>query len=509
MDVDVIIVGLGPVGATLGNLLGMRGMRVLILEREAKGYDLPRAVHFDDECMRVFQGMGLADQIVAITGPLKGTKFVDGQGNLLIDAPSVQGLTPNHWHYGYKFHQPDLEEVLVQGLARFPNVEVRRQSNVFALTQIEGGVRVRFEDMASHANAEVCSRYVIGCDGARSTVRSVIGCGLFDFGFHERWLVVDLMLKVPRPDLGDFKIQHCDPARSSTYICGVGMRRRWEMRLHHDEPSEVMGKLDQVWRLLSKWITPEEADIERHTIYTFHSTISEVWRADSLLLAGDSAHQTPPFLGQGVCAGIRDASNLAWKIDAVLKGLAPEMLLDTYQQERVPHVQQYIELAVALGGIINTTASNTTLPDSEKIDDNSIRLKRPKPRLGRGFAFGESKLIGTQIPQPLLSDKKLLDDAVGAGFCLLLRSDQPVAVKASVEKAVAGRDVRIVSDAAPELQEWLAHSGHLAVLARPDRYIFGAVDSLTDIDALLAAAFERGVHPAEADLRAGYAELRS
>jgi 3-(3-hydroxy-phenyl)propionate hydroxylase len=494
---DVAIVGLGPVGATLANLLGRQGLRVLVLEREDEAYALPRAVHFDDECMRVFQATGVADDVSAIAAPSRGMRYVDADGNIIIESPVPQELTQHGWHHGYRFHQPDLEAALSRNLARWPNVEVKRRSDVFALEQRERNVCVRFEDLSSGRIRSVLATFVVGCDGARSTVRRFIGSQWIDLGFHERWLVVDVLLKVPRPDLGDLSVQHCNPVRSSTYVSGLGNRRRWEMRLHHDESSKAMMQPARVWQLLSQWLTPDEADIERQAVYTFHSALAETWRAGRLLLAGDSAHQTPPFLGQGMCAGIRDASNLAWKLEAVVHGHAPESLLDSYQQERAAHVREYIELAVTLGGVINTTTTNPVLPNSVRTGDKSLRLNRRKPMLGCGFSFGCSGLIGRQIPQPALSDGRRLDEAVGLRFCLLVASRHIDQLTPDALGLLEKHNVRLIADAAPELQCWLAQTGHSAVLVRPDRYVYGAADTAAGLVTLLAAAFERpGLPPA-------------
>jgi 3-(3-hydroxy-phenyl)propionate hydroxylase len=492
---DVAIVGLGPVGATLANLLGRLGLRVLILEREDEAYGLPRAVHFDDECMRVFQAAGLADEMAAITAPSKGMRYVDAEGSVLIESPVSQELTQHGWRHGYRFHQPDLEAVLSRGLARWPNVQVMRRADVFALEQCERDVCVRFEDLSSGRIRSVRATFVVGCDGARSTVRRFIGSGWIDLGFHERWLVADLLLKVPRPDLGEISVQHCNPARSSTYVSGLGNRRRWEIRLQPDETSKAMMQPQRLWQLLAQWLTPDEADIERQAVYTFHSALAETWRAGRLFLAGDSAHQTPPFLGQGMCAGIRDASNLAWKLAAVIRRRACDTLLDSYQQERASHVREYIELAVALGGVINTTAMNPVLPNSTRTDGNSIRLNRQKPMLGRGFAFGCSALIGRQIPQPVLSDGCRLDEVVGQRFCLLVASGHAEQLTSEALALLEENGVQVIADTAPKLQRWLAETGHAAILVRPDRYVCGGAETTTGVLALLVAAFERPAPP--------------
>ena len=285
---DVVIVGRGPVGATLANLLGLCGVRTLVLEREARAHHLPRAVHFDDECMRVFQTIGLADAILPQVILSPGMLFLDANGRMLLDWSRPLTLTPQGWNLSYRFHQPDLEEVLIGGLQRWPHVTMRNRCDVFALDQDETGVRVRYEDLSNGQLAEVRAGYVIGCDGARSLVRRFIGSGMDDLGFHERWLVVDVLLKRARDDLGDYSLQHCDPRRPATYVRGTGTRRRWEITVLPDEVSQEVTQPAKVWELLSRWITPEDAELERAAVYTFHSTIAQKWRDGRLLLDGEA-----------------------------------------------------------------------------------------------------------------------------------------------------------------------------------------------------------------------------
>ena len=332
---------------------------------------------------------------------------------------------------------------------------------------------------------------MVGCDGARSLVRRFIGSGLDDLGFHERWLVTDLLLKRPRPDLGDFSLQHCDPERSSTYVRGTGDRRRWEIALKQHEQTEEMTKPERVWELLSRWITPDDADLERCAVYTFHSAVAQQWRSGRLLIAGDAAHQTPPFLGQGMCAGIRDAANLGWKLAHVLRGDAADALLDTYQQERAPHVREFIDLAVKLGGIINTRAMDVEVPGASRDSDEVRRLRVQKPLLGRGFHAGSSSLIGQMMPQPFLADGRRLDDRIGDRFGLLMTVSAAATLSGEERSQLAASGVELIDDACEALQAWLGECGHWAVLVRPDRYVFGAAANRGELQTLLTALAAR------------------
>ncbi|MBN8927465.1 MAG: 3-(3-hydroxyphenyl)propionate hydroxylase [Rhodospirillales bacterium 69-11] len=480
----VCIIGYGPVGATLANLLGLRGIPTLVLERETDAYHLPRAVHFDDEAMRLFQTIGLADTLLPLIHVSPGMRFVDAAGQLLMDWPRPQGRGAQGWHVSYRFHQPELERVLRDGVARWPSVTVRTCCEATEITQDADGASITVTDRRTGATETVRAEYVIGCDGARSLVRRTMGSGLEDLGFHERWLVVDVLLRRPRPDLGDWSVQFCDPARPATYVRGTGDRRRWEIALHEAEDAAAMEAPAEVWRLLAPWLRPEDAELERAACYTFHSAVATGWRNGRLLLAGDACHLTPPFLGQGMCAGLRDVANLAWKLERVLRGFDPDGLLDTYETERAPHVRAYIELAVRLGGLINTKAVDAALAVGARAPETEApRMASLAPPLGLGLAAGWDGLPRRPAPQPALQDGSRLDDAVGYRGALLLRTGVPLPANAAAR--IDERDAALVQD--PSVDDWLAAQGVQAALVAADRYVRGAARDAAELDALLAA----------------------
>jgi len=481
-DADVVIVGYGPAGATLANFLGQAGIPTLVLEREEACYHLPRAVHFDDECMRVFETIGLAKTIEPTVHVSTGMRFLDAAGLPLLEWLRPAERTPQGWHGSYRFHQPELERILRDGLNRFPSVRVRTRVEGLAVDEDATGVTLRTENLRTGQLERIRARYVIGCDGARSFIRRKIGETPDDLRFDERWLVVDVLLNRPKPELGDFSVQYCNPERAATYVRGTGNRRRWEIALHDNEDNAEMVRPENVWALLSPWLSPDEADLERAACYRFQSIVARPWRQWRLLVAGDAAHQTPPFLGQGMCAGIRDAANLAWKLQRVLSGLDSAALLDTYETERAPHVREYIALAVRLGGLINTKAMQAALPDGKRPGE-PMKMESIKPELGPGLCAGWAGLPRQVVPQPALSDGRRLDAHVGYRHALLLRAD--IAVGPAAADRLSNRCVVVVRDAAPELQDWLAGNGVIAAAMRPDRYLLGAARGADELAKLI------------------------
>ena len=322
------------------------------------------------------------------------------------------------------------------------------------------------------------ARYVVGCDGARSFIRRKIGETPDEMGFNEHWLVVDVLLNRPKPELGDFSIQYCDPARSATYVRGTGNRRRWEIALHDDEDYADMVRPESVWALLTPWVSPDEATLERAACYRFQSIVARPWRHRRLLLAGDAAHQTPPFLGQGMCAGIRDVANLAWKLERVLRGKDGDALLDTYETERAPHLREYIAMAIRLGGLINTKAMQAALPDG-------CRLRRSRDDgidQARAWARAECRMDRTAAASCAAAGAF---GRAAAGCACRLCTGAAAAQRRGVapHEAAAGNGhgVAVVRDPAPALQDWLADLGVIAAAVRPDRYMLGAARDANEL----------------------------
>ena len=484
-EFDVAIVGLGPTGATLANLLGAAGLSVLVLDKETGVFPLPRAIHFDGEVLRILQNAGLRDEVLAIARPgTQGMHFVNAAGETLLVRGGTAALGPHGGANNYYFHQPELEAVLRAALPRYPKVQVRLGHELVALAQDDDGVTLTVRERADSTQSLLRARYVVGCDGARSPVRQHMGTPMVDLGLRQPWLVFDVVLNSP-VQLPDHTVQYCDPARPMTYCNVVGNRRRWEIMVLPDDDREALVQPESLWKLVAPWVRPDQATLERAAIYTFHSVIAQGWRDGRLLLAGDACHQTPPFLGQGMCAGIRDAANLAWKLEAVIAHQAPPALLDTYESERAPHVRALIELAVRLGNIIQTTDPRLAAERDARFAAGRPEIfELPPQMLGRG-AFDEAapgSPAGRPFPQPRLPDGRLLDELLGRRSAVIGRADAlAAACPATLERWRRAGAIVIDQPAAP-LSDWLeAHHAH-AVILRPDRYIVGVARTGAELD---------------------------
>ncbi len=319
---DVAIVGYGPVGSVLAILLAQFGRSVTVLERWTEPYPLPRAVHFDHEVGRILQGCGIGDELRTISEPADIYEWRNADGTTLLRFGQA-GDGPSGWPASSMFNQPMIEQLLDRR-AREVGVDVRRGVEVTGIEQGDDRVVV-----AGANGMSASARYVIGCDGANSTVRMLTGLPVTDLGFFYDWLIVDVILAEPRV-FDPINLQICDPTRPTTAVSGGPGRRRWEfMRLPH-EPLDELNEETRAWELLAPWdVRPDNAQLERHAVYTFNARYAEKWRSERVFLAGDAAHLMPPFAGQGMCSGLRDAANLAWKLDLVLGGIAADELLDT------------------------------------------------------------------------------------------------------------------------------------------------------------------------------------
>lgn len=492
--VPVVIVGAGPTGITAATLLAQYGVRSLILERWPGVYPQPRAVHLDDEIYRVIARLGIADEFAAISRPTLGLRLLDNKFNVLAEFHR----NPSHSAHGYPqanmFDQPELEGLLRANLKRCPNAELRGNADVTAIAAQGDGARITFTDRTDGTVHQVDAEYLLGCDGANSVVRSQIGSTMRDLKFEQRWLVVDVATEA---DLGqwDGVYQMCDPARAGTYMRIGESRYRWEFRLLDGETAGDFQTLAALRPLIAPWtghVPDGELNLLRVAEYTFRAQIADRWRRGNIFILGDAAHLTPPFIGQGMGAGLRDAMNLSWKIAAVRNGTLPADTLDSYQQERKPHSRALIRLALNIGwsmtggGRLGDLTRRTVLPRlgivpglRNKIVDSTT------PALHRSALVHKSRrprqLAGTLCPNTLLPNGQRLDDAAGPGFALVTR----IPLGADAEAMLRGRNVAIVAaEPGGRLDSWLRHGHAAAALIRPDRTVMRAGRDV----ALLAAS---------------------
>ena len=483
VNVDVAIVGYGPVGATLANLLGVAGLSVAVIERHAGPYSLPRATHIDGEAMRVLQAVGLAEEMAATLGVHPRMQFTDAHGRLLLDWLRPTHPGPTGWRDSNRFHQPVLEEILRRGLSRFPGHRVLQGCELEGIHEEENQIVARYTRAADGMGGEVHARYIVGCDGANSRVRELIGSSVEVLADPAQWLVVDVLLNEPMSTLSPGTVQICDPARPITSIECVGGRHRWEIKLMPGDDAASFAEPENVWQKVKPWITPQQARIERSVVYTFRAAIAQTWRRGRVLLAGDAAHQTPPFLGQGLCAGVRDAANLAWKLQWVLKGLAPQSLLDSYQQEQSSHVRAFIKEAVRIGDILQVTDPAAAARRDQELVERPQMLTSIRPSLGAGLHAHWPAPAGTFSQQPMMSDGRRMDDVAGLRFVVLGSREILDGVSPATREIWRRAEALVLPD---EGAAYLAQLGYQCVLVRPDRYVLAAANSAAGLDAASA-----------------------
>jgi 3-(3-hydroxy-phenyl)propionate hydroxylase len=433
----VVVIGGGPSGMTLANLLGFAGIDVVLIERNPGTSDLPRAVSFDDESLRTFQGCGLEKEAYDLIMPGTGTKYYGADGKVL-----AYQRGPAHPRFGHPvknpFSQPQFERMLHRGMERFANVEARFSTELIDLQIDEERMAHLTISDAEGNRTQLTSSIVVGCDGGRSTVRELLGVNMIGTSLADPWLVIDAL-----EDQHDerYAMHHCDPQRPYVIVPGRDGRCRYEFRLLPNEDPEQFTDLTSISRLLAPFRTIAPNQIERCTVYTFHALVAERWRDGPVILAGDAAHMMPPFAGQGLNSGVRDAHNLAWKIAAVIRGDAHQDLLDTYELERRPHAEATVALSVRLGQVM--MSRHRTLAG---VRDAALRAGmcvpafrryvtegrfKPAPHYRSGALLstdGISAVVGRPLPQPLVllanGEQRRLDDVLGSGFALV-RLDPP------------------------------------------------------------------------------------
>jgi 2-polyprenyl-6-methoxyphenol hydroxylase-like FAD-dependent oxidoreductase len=526
---DVVIIGYGPVGQSLSILLGERGYNVAVFERWPSLYPLPRAVFHDHEIRRVFQAMGIGKEVEAISQPSATYQWFNADWKTLVEIDwSAESISDGP--VGYLFNQPALEALLDSKAKSLPNVSVNQGWEAVELRQLSDYCEVTLEQghlengtrVTTGERRTVRARYVVGADGANSFVRKSLGVAFEDLGFQEDWLVIDLKpnegVKLDVPDIG----QWCNPARPTTMVPGGPDYRRWEfMRLPHESLEELQ-KPEKVWELLSPWVSPDQATLVRYAVYTFRSLIAQTWRKERVLLAGDAAHQMPPFMGQGMCSGLRDAWNLAWRFDMILKGISSADLLDGYTPERRPQVRAVIEASIAMGQVVCISDPEEARRRDDAYLSGRVPPLPPFPGLTDGLICAEQNSANGGIAGLLSvhgqvqNDGEVMryDDAMPNGFHVIALDADPeryldapsqaalarigaqtIGITRDESRVVAGR---ILFDVSGKYADFFDGHGTKAIIVRPDYYVFGAAESLSDLPALvemLASRLALGVEP--------------
>ena len=460
-DADVIIVGCGPVGVMAALRSAQRGLSVIALDRDPDLYPFPRAIGMDDEVQRLFQNAGLTDQLKEWSTRMMGAEFLDANGVRVVGMELPPDFRGPSGHYPMvSFDQPSVEQFL-RAAAIKAGVDVRLGVEVTAVTsdQPTSDASVTLAD-----GSILRARWVIGADGASSTVRRLIGVTLEDQGFDEPWLVVDTTKLDPGLALSPLAQQHCNPERVVTVVPGHGTRRRWEFQLREGETREEMLEPSRIAELLKPWGTPDQLHVDRAAVYRFHAAVADTFRRGNVFLVGDAAHQMPPFNGQGMCTGMRDADNLTWKLAHVANGLAGDALLDTYDSERRPHAAGQVEHSADAGRLINAIAEG-----GAHSYESGYGGGRSFPHLEAGLVDGSHPRTGHPFPQPLVAGT-LFDERLGDGWALVGATTPVLGLWATI----GARAVATDPDAFPGLLD-----DGVVIIVRPDRYVAAVT---TDLD---------------------------
>ncbi len=504
---DVAIVGAGPVGLLAAGLLGRAGLAVVLIERYPDPFRLPRAIRMDHEAMRIWQELGIAEELLEDALPVERYEWfgADGEPIVAFDMPPA----PSGWAFSYTFFQPELEGALERLVARLPTVLTRRGVACTGLAEHDDHVAVELRRFDLEANETdsgappetVRARYLIGADGARSTVRGLLGIPLYDAGFGERWFVIDVL---PRDRqvaarFPEFPMQFCEPARPHMMAPNGRRHRRWEFMLIEHEDAADYERPEHVWSLLEPWLAPDEATVIRGAVYEFRAALAESFQSGRrCFLIGDAAHRMPPHLGEGMCSGLRDAKALAWRLELVLSGAAGEGVLESYTSERLPQARALVEQSLAMGKV-----SCERDPAAAAQRDQALRAAGgvepwPFPGLGPGLGHPDERVSPPLLGQLSVQGRVesggrdgLLDDVIGRGFVLLVDGSAAAALRADARGAFEAMGGRIaglgddVRDLDGRFTGWLRAHGAAAVIVRPDYYVFGAVASPADVPLLI------------------------
>ncbi|RVU02279.1 bifunctional 3-(3-hydroxy-phenyl)propionate/3-hydroxycinnamic acid hydroxylase [Novosphingobium umbonatum] len=517
-DVDVAIIGFGPAGEVLASTLGEAGFKVLVVERWPQPYPLPRLTTLDGECCRIVQATSAdVDRGFQESCVQDAAHFLNAEGQ-----PLMRVLYPGHiggWPARVSIFQPDFERGIADKVEAMANVEIRRGWEMQDFVQDEDGVTLTiapFDAAAGQAGdkAETFrARYMVGTDGARSSVREKLGVELTDFNLHERWLNFDAELKRPLPEHFNRLAIFMDPARPHMYM-PIGERYlRLEFRVMEGETDEQVTVPEVAWEFLTRehGLGPDDVRIMRQVVYHYYTRLAQQWRVGRVFLAGDAAHTFPPYMGQGGCAAIRDGRNLGWKLIEVLSGRSEESLLDLYQIERMPHLMTILKGSDMLSRVVNVVDSDEAAQRNKGMREQGDRRPPDLPGMTTGILQEGCSAAGSMTPQGILRKGVGLrwcrgDDLLGTGFQIWASADVRTALNADSKAWLAARKVGIgvfgdpaspdaLEDCDGVYGEFLRRHGCEFVILRPDFFAFGggAMDQINAVIADLACQMKAPV----------------
>ena len=516
---DVAISGCGPVGAMLSLLLAKGGLKVLVVEKELKVFNKPRAIVLDSEAMRILQFCGVAHQLGDSIKPHPGTDYIGLDGQLIKVFDPQPPPFQLGWPATLTFIQPILERLLRKRINTQKNIHLLLGSELVDVSDANKSVEIKVRDSSSKESKTFSAKYLIGCDGGNSVVRTAMNVGVEDLGVDEDWLVVDAYL-IKETKLPPKFIQYCWPSRPATFVLGPRNVRRWEIKILPGEDLKDFERKEKVMEVLSNYVDVTALKIWRTATYKHRVTSSKKWKINNIFIAGDSAHRTPPFLGQGLCTGIRDVANLSWKILHTEKFGLNDKILNTYEKERKPHAKVVIKHAKEFGKIIGELNLERAKKRDAILRPQLISGKMETTRqkfipdikgnllIQKSLKTKECRNGGTLFVQPRLrfprGQEKLMDDVIPMSFLYIstglnqqtwmdpyeifwrkLGGIRIIIMKDAERKETTPKDIVITKEVGKIFSDWSSKMSCEAVLVRPDRYVFSTIHNQEDINAAI------------------------